>query len=93
MVRESVIVTSPLGLHLRPANILCNEAVKYQSSVKFEFGNSLRNAKSILSVLSAHVQNGSEITIVCEGPDEQEALDAVVGLIRNGLGKEYGVSK
>ena len=31
MVSKKVTVKNPTGLHLRPAGILCNEAMKYQS--------------------------------------------------------------
>ena len=45
------------------------------------------NAKSVLSVLGACVKSGDEITLVCEGEDEQAAIDALVALIEGGLGE------
>ena len=76
MVNRKVTVKNPTGLHLRPAGILCNEAMKYQS---------MANAKSVLSVLGACVKCGDEIEIFCEGPDEQKALDNLAGAIDSGL--------
>lgn len=38
MVKQRVTIKNPTGLHLRPAGILCKEALRYQSSVKFQFG-------------------------------------------------------
>ena len=35
MVSKKVTVKNPTGLHLRPAGILCNEAMKYQSLLSF----------------------------------------------------------
>ena len=35
MVHKKVIVKNPTGLHLRPAGVLCNEAVKYKSRIYF----------------------------------------------------------
>ncbi|MDQ9887907.1 HPr family phosphocarrier protein, partial [Acinetobacter pittii] len=45
------------------------------------------NAKSVLSVLGACVKCGDEIELVCDGPDEQEALDSLVKAIESGLGE------
>ena len=46
------------------------------------FRNREFNAKSLLSVLSACVQQGDEIEVVCSGADEKEALQAVMALLR-----------
>jgi phosphocarrier protein len=48
---------------------------------------SMSNAKSVLSVLGACVKNGDQVTIACEGPDEEAALAHIVELIRSGLGE------
>lgn len=87
MVSEKVTIKNPTGLHLRPAGILCKEALRYQSSVKFRFGNSTSNAKSVLSVLGACVKCGDEITFICDGPDEEKALADMVALVKSGLGE------
>lgn len=91
MVSEKITVKNVSGLHLRPTGILCNEAMKYQSSIKFKsmgrLGIATTNAKSVLSVLGACIKCGDEIEFVCEGPDEKEALAAVVRLVENGLGE------
>ena len=46
------------------------------------------NAKSVLSVLSACVQCGDEVTFTCNGEDEEEALKTIVKAIESGLGEE-----
>ena len=86
-VKQKVMIKNPTGLHLRPAGILCKEALKYKSSVKFQFMNSTANAKSVLSVLGACVKSGDEITFICEGPDEEQALRDMVALVESGLGE------
>lgn len=87
MVSQNVTIKNPTGLHLRPAGVLCKEALRYQSSVKFRFENTVANAKSVLSVLGACVKSGDEITLICEGPDEEKALADMVALIESGLGE------
>ena len=85
MVSKKVVVKNPTGLHLRPAGILCNEAVKYKSKVYFRYGDNEANAKSVLSVLGACIKCGTELEFTCEGEDEAEALEAVVSAVENGL--------
>ena len=87
MVKQFVRVKNPTGLHLRPAGLLCREALRYQSSIRFLFGDSVVNAKSVLSVLGACIKSGDEIELVCDGADEGEAMRGDVALIEGGLGE------
>ena len=88
MVSRKVTVTNPTGLHLRPAGNLCKEAMKYKSMITFQFRDTTANAKSVLSVLGACVKSGDEITLICEGEEEQEALDALTAAVESGLGEQ-----
>ena len=51
MVKGKVVVSNPSGLHLRPASILCRDAMCFKSKISFKTGNTIANAKSVLSVL------------------------------------------
>ena len=88
MVSENIMVTSQLGIHLRPAGAMCNEAVKYQANISFKYGedkSKSANAKSVISILASGVGCGDEITLIAEGPDEEEALKAVSESFRKAL--------
>ena len=87
MVSQKVTIKNPTGLHLRPAGILCKEAMQYKSLITFKFKDTTANAKSVLSVLGACVKSGDEIELMCEGEDEEEALSALINAIENGLGE------
>ena len=87
MVSKKVRIKNPTGLHLRPAGILCNEAVKYKSNVFFKYGDNEANAKSVLSVLGSCLKAGTVLEFVCEGEDEMEALAAVIAVVESGLGE------
>lgn len=90
MVEEKVKVNNPSGLHLRPAGLLCKKAMNYKSFITFEYtgnGGGTANAKSVLSVLGACVKCGDEITFICEGEDEKEALDSMIKVVSDGLGE------
>ena len=47
MVSQKVIIKNPTGLHLRPAGILCKEAMKFKSLITFTFRGNTANAKSV----------------------------------------------
>lgn len=85
MVSQKVKITNPTGLHLRPAGIFCNEALKYECKVMFQIRNTTANAKSILSILGACVKEGDEIKLMCEGEGEEEALKAMTAIVEHGL--------
>ena len=87
MVSQKVVIKNPTGLHLRPAGILCKEAMQFKSLITFTFRDSTANAKSVLSVLGACVKCGDEIELTCEGEDEEEALKSLVSAIESGLGE------
>lgn len=83
MVRQIVHVTCPQGIHLRPAGMLSAEALKYQSEIYILKKNHKANIKSVLSLLAACVKSEEDIEIVCDGPDEEEAMKMVVHFIQN----------
>ncbi|MFQ9985482.1 MAG: HPr family phosphocarrier protein [Lachnospiraceae bacterium] len=87
MVSQKVIIKNPSGLHLRPAGVLCQEAIRFRSLITFTFRDTTANAKSVLSVLGACVKRGDEIELVCQGEDEEQALERLVSVIEDGLGE------
>ena len=82
MVSQKVVIKNPTGLHLRPAGILCKEAMQYKSSITFMYRGNTANAKSVLSVLGACIKCGDEIEFICNGIDEEQALKAYAAQLR-----------
>jgi phosphocarrier protein len=87
VVSQKITIKNPTGLHLRPAGILCKEAMQYKSHITFQYRENTANAKSVLSVLGACIKSGDEIELVCDGEDETEALQALINAIDAGLGE------
>lgn len=84
MQSRSIVVTNPTGLHARPAALLVQCANRFKSQVVVYRANGAgkkADAKSILSVLSLGISQGTEIIIETSGPDEEIALAALVDLI------------
>lgn len=88
MVSQKVRIKNPTGLHLRPAGVLCKNAIEYSSVITFKYGGeNIANAESVLSVLGACIKSGDEIELICEGEDEEKALKDIIALIESGLGE------
>ena len=61
--------------------------MKFKSKIVFQYGNNTANAKSVLSVLGACIKSGEEINLICEGEDEEQAMEALADFIVGGLGE------
>ena len=85
MVSRKVTVINEEGLHMRPAGLVTREMTKFQSTVYFIFGDKRINAKSVMNLIAGGIKCGSEITIECDGADENEALERAVSMIEKEL--------
>lgn len=83
MVSRKIVVQSVYGLHLRPASLLCQEALKYNCHITLLTETKSVNAKSVLGVLGACVKHGMEIELQCDGEDEEEALEVIISLLNS----------
>lgn len=86
MVTQTIVVAEISGLHLRPAGKISEVSLQYTSKIQIRKGNQIANAKSVLGLLAARVQQGDAIEIICDGIDEEEALVAIVKAIQDGFG-------
>ena len=91
MQEATVVVRNKVGLHARPAAMFVQLANKYKSEIliaKTEDGDGREvNAKSILSILTLAVCQGTEVRIKATGEDENEAVGALCELIETNFGK------
>lgn len=87
MVKESVVVKNKSGIHARPAAELSKLAGKCKSDVRLYYKGRTVNPKSILNLLTAAINCGSEIELECEGETETEDLKVLIAAIESGLGE------
>ncbi len=87
MISRTLTVVNPSGLHLRPAGVLSQTAMRFKSEIILESGDKRIIAKSVLNVMAAGIKCGARINVVCSGPDEEEALETVAKAIESGLGE------
>jgi len=82
-----VTVEHEVGLHARPASLFVKKAMAYKSDITVNCNGRSANAKSILSVLTLGAHKGSEIEIVAEGEDAEEALAGLKALVDDNFGE------
>jgi phosphocarrier protein len=85
MVRKEVTITNNIGLHARPATFFIQKANTFKSSIWIEKEERKVNAKSLLGVLSLGIAQGMSISISADGTDENDAVNALIELIKTGL--------
>ena len=78
MVSETITIKNAEGLHARPATEIAKSATKYTSTVQLDVMGNKYNAKSVLNIMSAGIKNSTQITVICDGVDEEKALEGVV---------------
>jgi phosphocarrier protein len=81
MLQREVEIINKLGLHARASARLTQVAGRYKANVWLGRNGRRVNAKSIMGVMMLAAAKGSTVVIETEGPDEEQAMDAVVKLI------------
>ena len=88
MVSKKLKVVNSEGFHMRPANAFATAMAKYKSDVKIDTGSAQVNAKSVMNLIAACIKVGTEITIICDGEDENEAMAEAVAMVESGFGEK-----
>ena len=83
----NVRVLNKLGLHARPATKLTQKANEYLSSLKISNGRREINGKSIMGVMLMAASQGTELTLIGDGTDEDEMLSELQKLFENKFGE------
>jgi len=83
MLSKTVVVQNQVGLHARPATFFIQKSNEFKSSIWIEKEDRKVNAKSLLGVLSLGITKGTEIKIITDGVDEEEAINALEALIES----------
>ena len=85
MIEQLVTIRNTLGLHARPAGVLSQAANQFSSNIYIQKGLMKVNAKSIMGIMMLAASRGTELTIRAEGPDEEEAVQALSKLVESGF--------
>ncbi|MGG1658979.1 HPr family phosphocarrier protein [Brevibacillus sp. NRS-1366] len=77
MVEKKIVVQLAHGLHARPAATFVKTATSFASEIKLVKKEKIVNGKSIMGIMSSAIAKGEEITLIADGIDEQEAINAL----------------
>jgi phosphocarrier protein len=87
MQQREIEITNMLGLHARAAAKLTQLAAKFAADVWVTRDDRRVNAKSIMGVMMLAAAKGATVVVETDGPDESEAMAALVGLISDRFGE------
>lgn len=87
MIKAITTINNKLGLHARASAKLTKLAGSFPCEIWIARGERRVNAKSIMGVMMLAAGIGTSVTIDTDGPQEQEAMDALLALIDDKFGE------
>ena len=84
---EVMAVVNSMCLHARPAAKLVQTVLQFESDVQINVNGQRVNAKSIMGLLTLAAAQGTRMTVTAQGPDADQAMQAVRELIASGFGE------
>ena len=87
MLKQEITITNKLGLHARASAKLTKLAGSFNCDVWMSKGERRINAKSIMGVMMLAAGLGSQVVLETDGPQEAEAMTALVALIQDKFGE------
>ena len=88
MQKRKLTIINKLGLHARAAVKLVNTASRFGSEIIIRYKGREINAKSVMNVMVLAASKGTVLDVCADGDDEQQAIEAVAGLINNRFDEE-----
>jgi phosphocarrier protein len=87
MQQREIEIVNKLGLHARASAKLTQLAGKFAADVWVSRDGRKVNAKSIMGVMMLAAAKGATVVVQTDGPDEAEAMSALVDLIKDRFGE------
>ncbi len=86
-VAADCVICNELGLHLRAAAAFVKLAERFKSNVALERDGASANGKSIIALVTLAAAKGTAVRILADGPDAQDAVDALLTLVEDRFGE------
>ncbi len=83
MTQKEITIRMAGGLEARQVALLVQSASQFESSVYVETGSKHVNAKSIMGMMSLAMAGGEKMTVITDGPDEEQALSEIEALLES----------
>ncbi len=88
MITRKVTIQNEAGLHARPSSELVKTATMFESDFFIEMYGYRVNGKSILGIMTLAAEKGAEMELIVDGPDEEDAMEAISKLFNESFGNE-----
>jgi phosphocarrier protein len=85
MIEKKVQIINNAGLHTRPAATIVKIASKFKCEFFLNKDGLHINGKSIIGVMTLAAEKGSEITLIFDGEDEEQAAKEVTEYFNRGF--------
>ena len=79
------VVQDPMGIHARPAGMLAKAAMAYPCAVTLTAPAGTADAKRLMSIMRLAAKAGMEVTVSCEGEQEEEAAAGLEAFFQENL--------
>lgn len=83
--QREITIRNKLGLHARPAMAFVDVASKFNSDIRVVKGKEAVDGKSIMQMLLLAATQGTKLMVHADGPDADQALDALDELVKDGF--------
>lgn len=79
------VIQDPMGLHARPAGMLAKAATAYPCQITVTTPAGTADAKRLMSVMRLAAKQGTELTVTCDGEQEEEAAAGIQAFLKENL--------
>jgi phosphocarrier protein len=87
MIEREARIVNQEGLHARPAAKIVRLASSFESNIELLKDGLAVNGKSIMGVMMLAAECGSSIMVRADGPDAEQAVEAITQLVTGGFGE------
>ncbi|MGL4524790.1 MAG: HPr family phosphocarrier protein [Spirochaetia bacterium] len=85
MKEVEVSIRNRAGLHARPATKIVQITNQFPCHTEMVYKGEHANAKSIMGIIALGILYKESVKIITDGPQEEEAMQALVTLFENGF--------
>lgn len=81
MVTTTAVVKNSAGIHVRPSGVIYHAVRDYDGSIVLRTSDAETDVSSVMGLIALGLNQGDEVSLEVEGPDEQAKLDELKELI------------
>ena len=86
MKQFTYVIKDDLGIHARPAGLLSKKAKSYaDTAVTISANGKTVNLGQLMKLMALGVKQGTEVTITCDGANEEEAAAGLLAFLEENL--------